>query len=92
MMVLTMLISIVPLAVSANTGKTDVPGKIYEFDKDSHYEFAGSDRYSDIGESNTYGSFSISGNIASVDSKDGVPAYEVADGNLSFFLTILTPF
>ena len=35
MMVLTMLISIVPLAVSANTGKTDVPGKVYEFDKDS---------------------------------------------------------
>lgn len=85
MMVLTMLISIVPLAVSANTGKTDVPGKVYEFDKDSHYEFTDSDRYADSSESNTYGSFSVSGNIASVDSKDGVPAYEVEDGNLRFF-------
>ena len=85
MMVLTMLISIVPLAVSATTGKTDVPGKVYEFDKDSHYEFSDSERYSDTSESNTYGSFSVSGNIASVDSKDGIPAYEVADGNLRFF-------
>ena len=85
MMVLTMLISMVPLAVSATTGKTDVPGKVYEFDKDSHYEFSDSERYSDTSESNTYGSFSVSGNIASVDSKDGIPAYEVADGNLSFF-------
>lgn len=84
-MMVTMLIRTLPLAASATTGKTDVPGKIYEFDKDSHYEFADSERYSDASESNTYGNFSISGNIANVDSKDSVPAYEVADGNLSFF-------
>lgn len=84
-MVLTILISTLPFAASATTGKTDVPGKIYEFDKDSHYEFADSERYSDASESNTYGSFSVRGNIASVNSKDGIPAYEVADGNLSFF-------
>ena len=35
-MVLTMLISIVPLAASATTGKTAVPGKVYEFDKDGY--------------------------------------------------------
>lgn len=84
-MVLTILISTLPFAASAATGQTDVPGKIYEFDKDSHYEFADCKTYFDASESSTYGSFFISGNIASVDSKEGIPAYEVADGNLSFF-------
>lgn len=64
-MVLTVLISTLPFAASATTGQTDVPGKIYEFDKDSHYEFADSE-YSDASESNTYGIFSVSGNIASI--------------------------
>ncbi len=83
--VLAMLIGIAPLTVTATTSITDVPGKVYEFDKDGHYEFADSDRSADSSENNTYGSFSVSGNIASVDSKDGVPAYEVAEGDLSFF-------
>lgn len=83
--VLAMLIGLVPLTVTATTGITDVPGKVYEFDKDGHYEFADSDRYADSSESNTYGSFSVSGNIASVNSKDGIPAYEVTEGNLRFF-------
>lgn len=57
-MVLTILISTLPFASSATTGQTDVPGKIYEFGKDSHYEFADSE-YSDASESNTYESIRI---------------------------------
>lgn len=85
LMAIAMLISILPLATSATTGKTEVPGKVYEFDQDSHYEFTDSDTYFDVGEDNTYGIFSVSGNITNVSSKDGVTAYEVADGNLDFF-------
>ena len=73
--VLVMLIGLVPLTVTATTGITDVPGKVYEFDKDGHYEFADSDSSADSSENNTYGSFSVSGNIASVDRKDGVQSH-----------------
>lgn len=54
LMAISILISILPLAASAITGKTEVPGKVYEFDQDSHYEFTDSDTYSDVGEDNTY--------------------------------------
>src|SRR5699024_8029711 len=33
----------------------------------------------------TYGMFSISGDIANVDTEGDVPAYEVADGTLDFY-------
>ena len=82
---LTMLIGVLPFVALATTGNTRVPGKVYEFDKDNQYGFSNSDRYSDASESNTYGIFSVSGHITGVDSKDGVSAYEVAEGNLSFF-------
>ena len=36
--VLTILCSL-QLTVFAESGKTEVTGKIYEFEKDSHYEF-----------------------------------------------------
>ncbi len=64
--------------------RTEISGTVYEFDKDSHYEFhENKDELKKAEE--TYGTFSVSGNISNVGKKDGVPSYEVADGNLSFF-------
>lgn len=82
---LTLLCSLQPSTVSATTAKTEVSGKVYQFDKDNAYQFSKSDSFSDTSEGSTYGTFSISANIANVDNKDGVPAYEIADGNISFF-------
>ena len=69
----------------AAAAKTEVAGRIYEFGKDSHYEFSETDEFSKTGNDNTYGIFSISGEISDVTEKDGIPAYEVTEGNLEFF-------
>lgn len=74
-------ISITAFAAAA---KTEVAGRIYEFGKDSHYEFSETDEFSKTGNGNTYGIFSISGEISDVTEKDGIPAYEVTEGNLEF--------
>ena len=81
---LTILCSL-QLTVFAESGKTDVIGKIYEFEKDSHYEFHDGGEPKETGNGNTYGTFYISGNITTVNEKMGVPSYEVNDGNLKFY-------
>ena len=82
--VLTLLCSL-QLTAYAESEKTEVTGKVYEFDKDSHYEFHDGGVSKETGNGNTYGTFCLSGNITAVDEKNGVPSYEVADGNLKFF-------
>ena len=82
--VLTILCSL-QLTVFAESGKTEVTGKIYEFEKDSHYEFHDGGESKETGNGNTYGTFCISGNITSVSEKSDVPSYEVSDGNLKFY-------
>lgn len=81
---LTILCSL-QLTVFAESGKTEVTGKIYEFEKDSHYEFHDGGESKETGNGNTYGTFCISGNITSVSEKSDVPSYEVSDGNLKFY-------
>lgn len=73
-----------PTAYSA-ASKTEVAGRIYEFDKDSHYEFSETKMFLETSDTNTYGTFSISGEVSDVTTKDGIPAYEVTEGNLNFF-------
>ena len=73
------------LTAFATAAKTEVSGRIYEFGKDSHYEFSETKEISETGNSNTYGTFSISGEVSDVTTKDGIPAYEVTEGNLKFF-------
>jgi len=82
--VLTILCSL-QLTVFAESGKTEVTGKIYEFEKDSHYEFHDGGESKKTGIGNTYGTFCISGNITSISEKSDVPSYEVSDGNLKFY-------
>lgn len=69
----------------AKEAKNEVPGRIYNFGKDSQYEFSETKDFSPTDKANTYGSFFLSGKIADVTTKDGIPAYEVNDGNLEFF-------
>lgn len=80
-----MLLSGFPLVVYASDGNTEVAGKIYEFDKDSHYEFHKSDTSGQTTTENTYGAFYISGNVVADGNKSGIPSFEVMDGGLSIF-------
>lgn len=82
--VLTIL-CLLQLTAFAESRKIEAAGKIYEFEKDSHYEFHDGGEPKETGNSNTYGTFCISGNISSVSEKNDVPSYEVSDGNLEFY-------
>ena len=74
-----------PLIVLATSGNTEVEGKIYEFGKDSHYEFHKGASSQKTGSGNTYGTFYLSGDVNAVSEKSGVSSYEVGDGNLEFY-------
>lgn len=77
--------SILPVSVLAEEGKTEVVGKLYEFDEDSNYEFHEKAKSQDTTSDNTYGLFSICGNISNVGEKSNVPSYEITDGKLDFY-------
>lgn len=79
------IISLYPIVALASSEKTEVMGKVYEFDKNSHYEFQDVSIFSNTNTDNTYGTFYISGDISAVSEKSGVPSYEVEDGILEFF-------
>lgn len=83
--VTVMLLCSPPMTAFAESGKTEITGKIYEFDKDSHYEFHEDDTSQKTSNSNTYGTFNINGNVVGTSEKASVPSYEVRDGNLSFY-------
>ncbi len=80
-----MLLCALPMSAFAASGNNDVAGKVYEFDKDSHYEFSESDSSEKTESENTYGTFYISGNVSDVSEESGVPVYKVDDGNLDFY-------
>jgi len=80
-----MLLCSFPMIASAETGKTEVTGKVYEFEKDSNYEIHEGGTSVKTSSDNTYGTFYIGGDVLAVSEKSGVPSYEVADYNLAFF-------
>ncbi len=57
-------------------------GKVYEFGKDSSYEIDGAG-YAESTSDNTYGNFTVNGNIESVSPINGVKAFHVKDGEIS---------
>ncbi len=85
LVVMAMLFGAFFVTVLAAEGKTEVPGKIYELDQNSHYEFSDGKEHADSKDADTYGTFSISGEVSDVTTKNGIPAYEVTEGNLKFF-------
>lgn len=80
-----MLMCSVNITIYAESGNNAVQGKLYEFDEKSKYEISLAESYVDTTRDNTYGEFFIRGNVKAVADKDGVPAYEVEDGELSLF-------
>lgn len=78
-------VTILPLKSSAVSDKTVIPGEVYTFDKGSKYEFSKSVASEASDSGNTYGTFSVSGNIENVGTKDGRPSYEISSGKLGFF-------
>lgn len=85
MMAIILVFSTFMLAAFAAPAKTEVTGQVYEFGKDSHYEFSDSKDSASSENADTYGTFSISGEVSDVTTKNGIPAYEVTEGNLKFF-------
>lgn len=85
LLAMVMLLSSLPMIASATTSQTEVVGKYYEFNKDSHYEFHEADTSEPTSTEITYGTFYINGNISTNGNKSGVPSYEVADSGLSIY-------
>ena len=68
----------------AEKENTAIVGKLYEFAEQSEYEISSVESSSTTASTNTYGEFLINGVIKTSTSKNGVPSYQVEDGNLSF--------
>ena len=69
-------------------GNLPVSGKVYSFDDENKYEYSSAESSQEaVFGSNTYGFFSISGEIASNGDKDGIPAYGINGGDVSLFYT-----
>lgn len=79
------LFFILSVTAFASSGKTEVQGKIYEDNKDGYYKFSDADKFVETDGDNTYGVFSISGEISDMGTRDNAPSYEVKEGNLSLF-------
>ena len=85
LLAMVMFLSSLPMIASATTSQTEVVGKYYEFDKDSHYEFHEADTSEPTSTETTYGTLYINGNITTNGNKSGVPSYEVADSGLIIY-------
>lgn len=79
----TLISNLLPSVAFAVDNGTDVAGKVYEFDKNAHYEFSSSSEGSPSSTMNTYGSFSVSGNVLETSTKNGVSALRIDDGKMS---------
>lgn len=69
----------------ASSSSVRVMGKVYEMGKDNHYEFSTINSHVATTVGNTYGSFSVSGDIVKTDEANGIPTYRVGTGNLDLF-------
>ena len=67
----------------AENNITEGIGKLYEFN-DSKYEISSAEEGLSTFDNDTYGKFLIDGNIVATTEKDGIPVYEISDGNLDF--------
>ena len=82
-LVLLCSLAIVPLSVSAEEEEILLPGKVYEFIGESPYVFHDAESVSASDEgAKTYGTFSLSGNIANTSRKEGFSAYGVENGTI----------
>lgn len=89
---IVLILSLIPSGLSvgalADESNKQVAGKVYTFPGSSHYEISDTHEYqmSDAG-GVTYGTFEIRGTIEKSDLKDGIPSYQVNNGNLELSYT-----
>ncbi len=79
-----------PTRASAASPKTNVSGKVYEFDTKNDYKFSESSEYKDSGSTETYGQFSIYANdsaLTYMGITNGVGNYSVSEGNITISYT-----
>lgn len=84
-LIITMVLCLFPNRAYAAEEKTSVEGNVYKFDEDSKYEFSKAKKFKKSDGTDTYGNFSISGQIANIITKGDIPAYEVSGDNLKLF-------
>lgn len=95
MQISTMILCVVALTTlysvnaftKSKSEKNAIVGKVYEFDKNDDYDISESDKSSSTDKVETYGEFSLLGNIGNISEKNGVAAYEVTSGNLDLYYT-----
>lgn len=86
-LVACIILCLFPTVAIAQKDINTVVGNVYTFDKKSDYEISGNKNYKTSDKIDTYGNFSVSGDIANVSSEEGVPSYEVKTGSLKLFYT-----
>lgn len=74
-----------PLTANAESGYTEIEGKLYKFKKGDPYSIKKDSEYTSTDESETYGIFGIKGNVVLNDNEKKIPTYEVSDDKLEFF-------
>lgn len=74
-----------PLTANAESGYTEIEGKLYKFKKGDPYSIKKDSEYTSTDESETYGIFGIKGNVVLNDNEQKFPTYEVSDDKLEFF-------
>lgn len=70
--------------VYAKDSSFDMSGKVYELDKDSHYDYSSASSTAAQAGENTFGKFSVFGNARANGDQGGFASYEVNGGTLSF--------
>jgi len=80
--VLALVVCSLPLKVLADENAVGIAGDVYEFDKDSHYEYDATKGAAGSNADNTYGSFSISGDLVPDSSVEGIPSFLVNSGQV----------
>lgn len=81
---IVVLISLFSLTAFADSSKTKISGKVYEFEK-GHFTFSQSEDSEATGENNTYGKLSVQGDFTSDKARSDVTAFAVSGGNFAIF-------
>ena len=84
-LIITLLFS--TRTIYAENTSIDVLGKCYSFTDDkNNYQYSEEEKYTTASPGiNTYGKFTIDGDIVNTSEIDGIPAYSVGTDNLSFY-------
>lgn len=79
-MAFTVILSTIPFVAEAKDQSIAINGDIYEFGKKSEYEVDSSSPSTGVDTSIRLGNLSINGDVQKIYEKNGISAYEIADG------------